>query len=170
MRVWQLSVETLLAGGLATLPLAPIADVPQDELPQVIKRMRERIEAEPKESQQELWASTYFLLGAKYPNTLADQLLKGIGTMFESTTYNATLEKGRAQGVAQGVAQGLIQGELRGRLQEGRELIYALGRERLGEPTPETVARLESIATPESFPTLIKRVAAAKSWADLFAT
>jgi hypothetical protein len=128
--------------------------------------MRERIEAEPKEQQQEFWASTYFLLGAKYPNTLANQLLKGIGTMFESTTYNATLEKGRAQGIAQGVAQG----ELRGRLQEGRELIYALGRERMGEPSPEIVAQLESITTPEQFPALIKRVAVAKSWGELFAT
>lgn len=170
VRVWQLPVEELLTGGIATLPLAPIADVPQSELPQIIERMRQRVRSEPPEAQQEFWASTYFLLGAKYPNTLVDQLMKGVGSMFESSTYNATLEKGRAQGVAQGIAQGVVQGELRGRLREGRELIYALGRERLGEPSPEIVSQLESITTPELFPALIKRVAAAESWSDLFAT
>ena len=33
VRVWELPVEDVLAGGLATLPLAPIADVPPPRSP-----------------------------------------------------------------------------------------------------------------------------------------
>ncbi len=165
VHVWRLPVEELLTGGVATLPLAPIADVPESELPRVIARIRERIGAEPKETQQELWVSTYFLMGAKYPSQVTNRLLKGIGIMFESSTYTEAVEKERAQGISQGITQG----ELRGRLREGRELIVTLGRERLGEPSPEVTAQRESIPSREQFPALIKRVSVAKSWNDLFA-
>ncbi|MBC7808708.1 MAG: hypothetical protein H7145_21450, partial [Akkermansiaceae bacterium] len=114
VRVWQLPVEELLAGGIATLPLAPIADVPESDLPRVISRMRERIEAEPKDEQQDLWASTYFPMGAKYPGSLTNQLLKGIGTVFESSTLTKPSKKGVAQG------------ELSGRLQQARGSLLTL--------------------------------------------
>lgn len=168
VRVWQLPVETLLTGGLATLPLAPIADVPEADLPSVIARMRERVENEPDAVQGEFWNATFFLMGTKYEEGLTSQLLKGMGTMFESTTYNATIEKGVAKGLSQGLSQGLAEGERRGRLREGRELILALGRDRLGEPSPETVARLEAVTEPEQFPSILRRVAAASSWSELF--
>ena len=43
MRVWQIPVEQLLHGGLGTLALAPIGDVPPSELPGVIQRMGRRL-------------------------------------------------------------------------------------------------------------------------------
>ncbi len=114
VRMWRLPVEQLLTGGLATLPLAPIADVAQADLPSVIARIGERLKGEPKEVRNEYWTSTYHLMGTKYSQTIIAQLMKGIGTMFESTTYNATIEKGRARGTSQGISEGILQGQQMG--------------------------------------------------------
>src|SRR5205823_3141389 len=39
IRVWELSPEQLLTGGLGTLPLAPISNVTEADLPDVIERL-----------------------------------------------------------------------------------------------------------------------------------
>ncbi len=46
VRVWELPVAQILAGDLATLPLAPITQVTAEDLPAVVRRMDERIERE----------------------------------------------------------------------------------------------------------------------------
>jgi hypothetical protein len=40
IRVWRLPAEGLLTGGLGTPPLAPLSDVRQEDLPQVVRRMQ----------------------------------------------------------------------------------------------------------------------------------
>ena len=49
VRAWEQPVERVLGGGLATLPLAPLADVARTELSAIFRRMDERLatEAEP---------------------------------------------------------------------------------------------------------------------------
>jgi hypothetical protein len=44
IRVWQLPPQRLLAGGLGTLPLAPISAVTESELPDIIKKMAQRLQ------------------------------------------------------------------------------------------------------------------------------
>jgi hypothetical protein len=41
IRVWQMAPETLLRGCLGTLPLAPISDVTEEQLPAIIQRMEQ---------------------------------------------------------------------------------------------------------------------------------
>ncbi len=169
VRVWRLPVEPLLTGGLATLPLAPIADVPQEQLPSVISRMGDRVRNETKEAQSEFWTATYYLLGTKYTPDIIGPLMKGIGTMFESTTYNATLEKGRAQGINEGVRQGILQGVQQGEMIKSRKLILQFGRKRIGEPPAQIAARLESITDSRRLDDLLERVLTAPSWDDVLA-
>ncbi|MBC7809316.1 MAG: hypothetical protein H7145_24540, partial [Akkermansiaceae bacterium] len=109
------------------MPLAPIADVSLQPLPDVIARPGDRFRAEPPEVEREYWLSTYYLLGTKYADDVVNGLLKGIRTMFESTTYNATIEKGRTQGISQGISQGVEEGEKRS--------LLLIGTERFGEPS-----------------------------------
>src|SRR5438094_6269483 len=45
IRVWQLPVEQLLSGGIGTLALAPISDVPENQVRLVIRRMIVRLGA-----------------------------------------------------------------------------------------------------------------------------
>ena len=73
VRVWQLSVEELLAGSLATVPLAPIADVVQEQLPGVIQRIESRFDTLVDAGERaELWTATYLLMGVRYRRDVID--------------------------------------------------------------------------------------------------
>ena len=99
VRVWQLPVERLLTGALATLPLAPIADANAAELPEVVTRMKARIlaEAEPVDS-VELWTTVALLMGLRYQPDSIRELLKGVSGLEESTIYQEILGKGQEIG------------------------------------------------------------------------
>src|SRR4051812_1999899 len=64
IRVWELPVETVLKAGISVLPLAPISAVRHNELPAVIERMKQRLDAEADPATvAELWTATKVLLG-----------------------------------------------------------------------------------------------------------
>ena len=88
VRVWQKPVEEGLVGGLGTLPLAPLANITEQELPGVIARMKTRIETEATPEQAgKLWTATNVLMGLRYAAELTQQLLQGVMNMKESVTY-----------------------------------------------------------------------------------
>ena len=95
VRVWQLPAETFLSGGLGLVPLAPIGDVAEADLPAIIGRMEQRIgqEATPGEAGT-LWTATDVLMGLRYPRTLVNDLLRGIHAMKDSVTYQGIVEEG----------------------------------------------------------------------------
>lgn len=162
VRVYEQPVEAVLAGGLATLPLAPLADVSPSALPGVVRRMEERIGAEAAPDQAGmLWTAAYVLMGLKYPAALVTQLLKGVRQMKESATYQAILQEGRAEGEARG--------EEWGRAEEARALIVRLGRKRFGSPDAATEAALGAITSRERLEQLAERLLEAESWSELLA-
>ena len=166
VRVWEKSVEEVLSGGLGVLPLAPLCDVTLDELPAVIARMKERIDAETtREDAGELWTATNVLMGLRYPDTVAEELLKGVQDMEESSTYQAIMRKGRVIGEQIGRQEG----EQAGRMEEARQMIYLFGTARLGDIDKVTRARIEALTTQEELEGLAKRLAAVENWSELFA-
>jgi predicted transposase YdaD len=79
VRVWEKPVESVLAGGLGTLPLAPLSAVTPAELPGVIRRIEERIDQEATTAQAGvLWTATFVLTGLRYPPEFVTQLLQGL--------------------------------------------------------------------------------------------
>src|SRR5262249_30351952 len=92
IRVWQLSPEPLLAGGVGTLPLAPISAVTTTDLPGIIQRMERRLN-NPRVRQQAslVWGAAFILLGLRYSPALAAQLFRRVVSMKESSTYQAIL-------------------------------------------------------------------------------
>lgn len=68
LRMWQVPVERLLTGGIGTLPLAPISDVREAELPHVIERMQRRLRS-PAERRwaPELWGRPTSCLACATP-------------------------------------------------------------------------------------------------------
>jgi len=160
VRAWREPVEALLGGGLGTLPLAPLAAVPREALPGIIRRMEERIGRELTPAQgAEFWTSTYVLMGLKYPGALAERLLQGVRSMENSVTYQAIV----AKGLAAGLAAGRIEGE--------RRVLLRQGRARFGPPDAATSAAIEALDDPDRLEALADRLldASVTDWTELLA-
>jgi hypothetical protein len=164
VRVWQLSPETFLSGGLGILPLAPLSAVIETELPGVIRRMDERIRAEATPGEAgTLWTTADVLMGMRYPRQLVTELLQGVHDMRihgieESVTYQAIVEEG--------VVKGAVKGMLRARL----DVLLKYGRRRFGTPSADTEAALRGITDPERLARLIDVLLDVSSWDELLAT
>jgi len=154
VRAWEQHVDALLDGELGTLPLAPVSAVTQATLPAVIRRMDNRIqqEATPSEAAT-LWATTYVLMGLRYPPGLAEQLLRGVRGMRESSTYQAILHAGRVEG----------------RVEEAHALLLRMGRKRFGPPDERVQAALEAIGSRERLEELSERLLDVATWNELLA-
>jgi hypothetical protein len=120
VRVWQQPVDAVLAGGLATLPLAPLAAGAEAALPDVMRRMSARLgrETTPAAAAQ-LWTATYALMGLRHDEEVTRSLLRGVRNVRESVTYQAILEGGRAEG----------------RTDEARRIVLRLGARSSVRPT-----------------------------------
>jgi len=162
-RLWRQSAEALLDGPLGTLPLAPLADVETEALPDLLRQLEERLdrEAAPAEATA-LKIVTFTLLGLRLPRELARALMPGVRTMRDSSTYQMILDEGRAEGEARG--------EARGRAEEARRMLLLFGAPRLGQPDAATLAVLAAIGEPERLEQLGQRLHAAESWTELLAT
>lgn len=155
-RVWEQSTEAVLAGPLATLPLAPLSAGAEAEAASVLRRIEERVvrEASPAAAER-LRAGTYLLLGLRYPQDVINDLLRGVGTMAEalkvSSTYQTILAEGRAEG----------------RAEEARRLLLQLGSQRLGPPDAGTRAAIDRLSDPEQLERAAGRLFEATNWEDL---
>ena len=173
VRVWQLDPDELLAGGLATLPLAPIANVRATDLPRIVRTMRARIDSEAASDAEaaELWTGTNVLMGLRYNTAFRTQLLKGVRRMRESNTYREILDEGRAEGRAEGReegrAAGINEGARKGALHEARRLLLRLGVRRLGVPNAAVETRVETIDSLAALEALMDRILDVETWDDL---
>jgi predicted transposase YdaD len=148
IRLWELPVEAIMAGGLGTLPLAPLCKVGEAELPIVISRMEQRIRAEaPAAELPALWTSTYILMGLRYPPEVAAHLLRGVRDMKESSTYQAILDEGS--------------------MTEARRLLLLQGTERFGPPDARTRRAIERARSIGRLEKLMLRLLTVSSWQEL---
>jgi predicted transposase YdaD len=151
VKLWLQPVEPILNGGLGTLPLAPLCDVPRDELPAVIRRMEERVRREADAGEvATLWTSTYILMGLRHTEGVAAQLLRGVRDMKESSTYRAILAEGRLEGK--------------------REALLQMGRTRFGPPDRTGRAAIESVGSIRKLDRLLARLLEVSSWDELLAS
>ena len=154
VRTWERPADEILAGGLATLPLAPLARVKENELPTVIHAMQERLGREATKNQAEtLWTATYILMGLRYSDELIDRLLEGVQDMKESVTYQKILREGRAEG----------------RAEEAKRILKRLGSRRFGKPEPLIEAAIDAIADLDRLEQLSDRVLEVAGWEELLA-
>jgi predicted transposase YdaD len=160
VRIWQQPVEAILAAGVGTLPLAPLADVHEPELPGVIGQMKERMRAEVKPSEEaQLWTATYVLMGLRYDKALARELLKGVREMEESVTYQAIIQKGKAEGK--------IEGKIEGAAEEAQRILLLVGTKAFGQPDAATQTAIAALLDRERLESLIERVGEVTTWQEL---
>jgi predicted transposase YdaD len=156
VRVWQKAVESVLKGGLGTLPLAPLAKVERKELPSVIDRMKERITSEATiQESSTLWVATYLLMGLRFSLETASQMLQGVQAMKESVTYQAILAEGKAEGKAEGS------------LEEARKLLLRLGSKRFGRAHESALAAIQTITDLRQLEDLSDKLFNVSSWDEL---
>ena len=160
VRIWQQPAEALLAGPLATLPLAPLAGVPDAEVSEILRRIEARVRREAaSELAERLRVGAYLLLGLRFPQDVIDELLRGVGIMAgalkESSTYQKILREGLAEGRALG------------RAEAARELLLHLGTRRFGQPNRATRAALERIDDSDQLRHLAERLDEVSNWREL---
>src|SRR5271157_140006 len=154
VRTWERPADEILAGGLATLPLAPLARVNENELPTVIHAMQERLDRQATKNQAEmLWTATYLLMGLKYSDELIDRLLAGVQNMKESVTYQKILREGRAEG----------------RAEEAKRILKRQGSKRFGKPDAHIEAAIDAITDLDRLEQLSDRVLEVTGWEELLA-
>lgn len=147
-RVWEKSVEDVLAGGLGTLPLAPLANVTEAQLPGIISRMKARVDAETTPDQAgKLWTATNVLMGLRYDAGFTQQLLQGVMNMKESVTYQAIVQEGR--------------------IEEARRILLRLGGKRFGLPSEAIQVALNTTTSLEGLEALTDRISDVESWTEL---
>jgi predicted transposase YdaD len=152
VRVWQIPPAVLLAGGLGTLPLAPISAVTETELPGIMRQMEERLRL-PKARRwaENLWAATFIVLGLRYSREMVRQLMRGVLAMKESVTYQAIVEEGEAKGA----------------LAEAKKLLLLIGASHLGPPDARTKAAVRRINDLSRLEEMSRRLLAVRSWREL---
>jgi hypothetical protein len=148
IRVWQLPVKRLLSGGAGTLALAPISDIPEGGVRQVIRQMKERLSG-PKAPRRaaDIWAATYVLLGLRYSNEFAHALFEAVLGMEQSATYLAIVRRGRAE--------------------EARRMLMLQGETKFGPADAGTRAALENISDLAKLEELGVRLVGVDTWQEL---
>ena len=166
IRLWRIPVEEILAGGLATLPLAPLARGGDAAVPQLIDTLHDRFQREAAKADADTYMlATALLMGMKYPEDLIRRLFVDTHFLEDSVTYQMILR----QGEAKGQALGLKEGQNKGRLAEARKILEKLGTKRFGLPDASIRAKLDAVAKVEQFETMTERILDATSWDDLIA-
>jgi predicted transposase YdaD len=165
IRVWEQPVEPLLNGGLGTLPMALVADLGELDPPEVVRRLADRIDREPKEDAALLWSATAILMGLRFGRDEITQLLRGVRDMKESVFYQMILEEGEAKGEA----KGKIKGKIEGKIEEAQRILLFIGSDRWGEPDPAVIEMVESLGDLGRVEALIKKSNRSSSWEELLA-
>jgi hypothetical protein len=159
VRVWEQPVEKILAAGLTVLPLAPVAQVEEAQVPDVLVAMSERFEREANREQVgTLWTATKNPMGLRYSEEQVDEFIGGVYDMLfgirgieESSVYQGILRKGEA----------------RGRVEEARKFLAIQGRKKFGPPDEQTEAKIAALSDLERLHELGARILDVASWDEL---
>ena len=148
VRLWREPLGPLLAGPVGLLPLAPLTDEAEADLPGVVDHVVRRFRAETDRAEAaKMESATFILMGMRYEREFVAQLFQGVNDMEESSTYQLILERGERKA--------LIRTLLR------------LGRKKLGEPDAATIALVERLTDVDRIQNLTDRILEVATWQEL---
>jgi hypothetical protein len=148
VRVWQVPAKKWLKGGLGLLPLAPLGAMRPEDLPAVIAKMKARLGPKvPRQKRKELWSATSILMGLCFELAEIESLLQGVVEMEQSVTYQAILNRGKAE--------------------EARKMLLIFGRTRFGEPAATELEALNAITEVGRIEKIAERLQDAANWREL---
>lgn len=77
LRAWQQPSERFLVGGLGTVPLAPIGDVTEAQLPQTFEKVWQRLTGSlDRPSATEAMTATAIIAALRFPDTLIENVVR----------------------------------------------------------------------------------------------
>jgi predicted transposase YdaD len=165
IRLWRQPVRRFLTGGLGTLPLAPLAQLPgrlpvEQALAPIIRHVVERLDREAApEDRAKLLTASIVVAGLRVSRETAEQLFQGVRAMKESSTYQAILDEGRAEGRAKGQTEGQTEAL--------QKVLLRQGRQRFGPPTEAQQAGLIATREVERLERLTDRLLVVSNWQEL---
>ncbi len=165
VRVWKRPVATFLDGDLGILPLAPLADVPEKDLPAVLQKVDRRLARETlPDVAATMMETTLVLAGMRLDEDLIDALRPRLHTMnitTESSYYRLAHKAGFREGQQTGREEG--------REEQTRKMVLRLGGSRFGQPSAEVERRLGAITSLDRLESLGDRLLVVGSWDELLA-
>ena len=160
VRLWELPAEWALEGGLGTVPLTPLTrDAPAD-LGDMYRRMDLRLEGIETPTWDNLWLTTYILMGVRYPEELCRPALGRVRSMKDSVSYQTIFREVREESLNEGVEKG--------RAQEARRMVLRQGERRYGSPSEAVRLAFEALSL-SRLEELGLRLLDAESWDELLA-
>jgi hypothetical protein len=153
VRLWEQSVDSLLAAGWGISTLALLTNEAAGDLPGAFHRVRDRLRADgvPDNVERGLLSSAYVLCGLRYSDQMIDDLYRELNMILEdSTTYQAILRKGQVK--------------------EAHSVILRQGTQRFGLASEPIAAAIRAITDHDRLGRMIDRVLVADGWDDLLAT
>lgn len=156
VRVWELDVESILNGELSILPLAPLADVPEESIPDVFRRIDERVMRETETPTAcMIMVSTLLLAGMRLERDQILDMMRRFSSMNllqESSFYQMLLEEG----------------EKKGRIKEAREMLLDLVEARFGAVDASFRRSIDAIDDLEKLKRMSKKVITISDPQELF--
>jgi hypothetical protein len=156
VRLWQRPAEALLSGSLATLPLAPLGQLPAgsspaEALPAIIRRIEERLtrDATPQDAAR-LMRATFVLTGMRVAKSALQNLFAGVRFMQESSAYDVLVEEGEVKAL--------------------RETLLRQGRKRFQSADQSPEASLNAIGDVERLKRMTERLLEVTTWQELLTT
>lgn len=149
VKVWEIPVDVLLAGGVGVLPLAVLGRTPrgvsrEDALADVVRRIADRADRDAKPVADQVLTSAFILSGMHHDLGLSRVIFQRVLSMRESVTYLAILEEGA--------------------IEHMHQVLTKQGRTKFGPPTPEQSAKLKAIQDLERLDRLAVRLLRVASW------
>jgi predicted transposase YdaD len=161
VRVWEMPPEVFLSGGISLLPLATVAKVRTQNLPEVLEQIDFRLERDAKPSDAErIRMATFVLLGLKHSRLFVEKLMSR-SVLELSSTYQSLLNEGHQKGMEEGREEGS--------LREARAMLVRAARRRLGEPSAGNLVTLDGMTSVAELETLMDRLFDVASWMELLA-
>lgn len=169
VRLWELSADLLLAGGLGATPLALLTDDAAPRLPDVVARFADRVHRETTttDAANLIFSCAYILLGLRYDDVVAKSLFRGVQTMRESSTYQAILREGRNEGRSEGRNEGRNEGLAEGAILTRQEDLLTVLQEKFQVVTPEVVAKIRATTDLERLRAAFRQALHVTSAADI---
>jgi hypothetical protein len=156
VRLWQRPAEALLSGSVATLPLAPLGQLPagsspSEALPAIIRRIEERLtrDATP-EAAAKLMRATFVLTGMVVAKATLQNLFAGVRFMQESSAYDVLVEEGEVKAL--------------------RETLLRLGRKRFKSADQSIEASVNTITDLDRLKRMTERLLEVTTWQELLST